>query len=972
MHNAISITPSVPGGQVLKVLNIFGGAAMTEPRTGRPASRFTRSIHPRRISRKNPANFKTELLMLPILYYEGFDKKGSDKNFQKVLKQLTAGDFKSADVKKMPATGYYRAKLDVKDRLLFTFLIHQDRRYILLLEVITQHDYASSRFLRGAPLPVEEKLESLSSADDLKSDSCKPLTYLSGKSDRIHILNKFVSFDQTQASILELQTPLIIIGAAGSGKTILVLEKLKQLKGNIAYVSLSRYLVENARKIYYANGYDNDDQEIEFLSFQDYLQSWKIPEGREVDFRHFQQWFDRHAQHTRLKEAHRVFEEFKGVITGSSVDAAWLNREEYLGQGIKQSIFTPDKRPVVYELFEKYLRWMKEEHYFDTNILSFDYLPLIRERYDYVMIDEVQDITNSQLKAILQSLVHKQNFVLTGDSNQIVHPNFFSWSKVKSFFHGQAGHTPTQINILQTNYRNSREVVRLSNALLKIKNARFGSIDKESNYLVETVSPEVGEVTLLPDNDKVKADLNNKTQHSTRYAVIVSQDHLKPEAQRIFKTPLVFSVHEAKGLEYENVILLDFISGNPAAFNEIIQGVTPEDLAGQSLAYSRPADKRDKDAEVYKFFINSLYVAITRSIKNIYLFEKDPSHRILSLLSLRETREPLQVKEQRSDREDWLREAERLESQGKHEQAEMIRARIFGYDYMSPEEIERIRALALDPGKKEHEVKKERKVLFKYASENFRTDWIQALADLGFQRAVLFMKAVKQDRKDYDKSIRLGRLAEVRRLVEKYGVDFHADENGTTGLMLALYYGNRETVDLLLGEKADSGSITGDERTTPQFLLKGFYNRVIRKENFAPDETFLINYWYAIRPTSMAVQTSSQRFILGGHSMAYFLLIFMQAAAGERPHSVTFRNVNDKTGSGKVLAAYNMNMFTQFLQQLPDAILPPYRKKRPYINSILALNEIDKDSPYSKHVFKRVGHGWYTINPDLVIPDDPS
>ena len=59
----------------------------------------------------------------------------------------------------------------------------------------------------------------------------------------------------------------------------------------------------------------------------------------------------------------------------------------------------------------------------------------------YVVVDEVQDITNIQLKCILQSLIHPSHFILTGDSNQIVHPNFFSWSKVKTYFYqsGDAG-----------------------------------------------------------------------------------------------------------------------------------------------------------------------------------------------------------------------------------------------------------------------------------------------------------------------------------------------------------------------------------------------------------------------------------------------------------------------------------------------------------------------------------------------------
>ncbi len=46
--------------------------------------------------------------MLPILFYNHLDSKSVQKNFDKVLQQLTTGDFKSADVRKMSNTGYYQ------------------------------------------------------------------------------------------------------------------------------------------------------------------------------------------------------------------------------------------------------------------------------------------------------------------------------------------------------------------------------------------------------------------------------------------------------------------------------------------------------------------------------------------------------------------------------------------------------------------------------------------------------------------------------------------------------------------------------------------------------------------------------------------------------------------------------------------------------------------------------------------------
>ncbi|MEO5891867.1 MAG: hypothetical protein ABIQ31_16585 [Ferruginibacter sp.] len=139
----------------------------------------------------------------------------------------------------MTNTGYYRARLGIKDRLLVAFASFNLQKYLLPLEVIQPHDYAGSRFLRGAQLPDEASLQQLEKIEDLQQGDIKVLNYINGSFKSIHVLNKFISFDEIQQAIFNVHPPLIIIGAAGSGKTVLVLEKLKQLKGNVAYISLS-------------------------------------------------------------------------------------------------------------------------------------------------------------------------------------------------------------------------------------------------------------------------------------------------------------------------------------------------------------------------------------------------------------------------------------------------------------------------------------------------------------------------------------------------------------------------------------------------------------------------------------------------------------------------------------------------------------------------------------------------------------
>ncbi|GAP72899.1 UvrD-helicase domain-containing protein [Candidatus Symbiothrix dinenymphae] len=914
--------------------------------------------------------------MFDILYHNDLDIKSVEKTFAKTLKQLQTGDFKSADVKKMQNSGFYRARLDIRDRLLFNFVTYEQQKYVLLLEVIKDHNYAHSRFLRGASID-EDHFVAIESPETEADKTAVALTYLNKSNKAIHTLNKFISFDRFQEDVYGLQLPLIIVGSAGSGKTALVLEKLKSLHGNVAYISLSKYLVDNASSIYYSLGYDNENQETEFLSLKDYLALWQKPEGREVEFKDFERWFARHAQAVKINEPYRVYEEFKGVITGSPVHTEWLSREEYMDLGVKQSIFSLQERERLYPLFLKYVEWLKEERLYDSNMLCYNYLQKVQPYYDYIMVDEVQDITNIQLKCILASLKDKSHFILTGDSNQIVHPNFFSWSKIKTYFYETGDTKDNQIKILQTNYRNSLNVVELSNNLLKIKNTRFGSIDRESNYLVDTVSTDHGEVLLYANDEKKKNELNRRTQNSTKFAVIVPTNQQKAQASRFFKTPLIFSVQEAKGLEYENVILTDFVSTHEAEFREIIAGVTAEDLKQDALRYNRAADKHDKDAEIYKFYINSFYVAITRAVKNIYIFEQRADHPALRLLQMQETKAEIQLKEVKSSTEEWLDEANRLEEQGKYEQAEQIRAKYLGYEYISQEQLETIKALALDPAKKEAEVKKERKQLFQYAVNHRQYDWIDALAKLQFQRAVLFMKEIRNDRKEYDKHIRLGNKAKVVSLTQKYGTDFALEDN-STGLMLAATYGQIELLNEFLSKGASRTLLDSRNRFALDCLFDTYLKTKIQKQKqiqnskqrqtYAQKQTasaedkLLIGFWDKLKPQTLEYEAGGRLFKISAHTMLFFLILLLR----NKQDSQTYKAVHETRPELGEVGIFDMNDLEQLAALIPDEILPPYRKKRTYINSVMALHEVTKDSPYCKLAFIRCDRGRYILDPELI------
>lgn len=610
---------------------------------------------------------------MDILQYNSLDYSRVKEQYNKIITMIKGDDFYSADVKKLTNTPYYRAKLDYTNRLLFKIVSYNNKKYALILEVIHNHAYQASKFLNGAEINKSQIIN----PDDLSYENIEPIAYINKSAHTFNLLDKIISFDDAQNEIYKLHFPLIVIGSAGSGKTVLALEKMKECYGNILYITHSAFLVENSRNLYYANQYNNKEQNIDFLSYMELLKTVKTPVGKKVNGKILSTWLAQ--QKTRLfNDNDKLYEEFKGVITGSIIKQKHLSRTQYLNLGIKQSIFSPEERPIVYELFERYLKFLAAENLYDSNIISFTYLDKCQAKYDFIIVDEIQDFTNIQLYFILKMLKNKQQFILSGDSNQIVHPSFFSWSKVKTMLYQESQTTPLDIiRILHKNYRNSLEITTIANNILKLKKLRFGSVDKESNYLIESQSVARGAVTCLALSDSdALVELNKQTSKSTKYAIIVLHEDLKARVRKYFQTPLVFSIQEAKGLEYKNIILFNFISCEENKYSEIAKGVFYDNLT-QKLTYSRVKDKADRSLEIYKFYINALYVAITRAMENIYLIEDCAKHVLIDLLGIKNINNSIVLNNEKSSLEEWRQEAHKLELQGKVEQALEIESNIF-------------------------------------------------------------------------------------------------------------------------------------------------------------------------------------------------------------------------------------------------------------------------------------------------------
>ncbi len=928
------------------------------------------------------------------------------KPLERLRTALGRGDFAAAGLKKLAPTPYWRAKLGDDARLLVQFVPYNGETVCLFLEVIHNHAYEKSRFLRGAPVDrdkIEAGPDDGAPQPEQTARAGWELKWLPPEAVEFDLLDKPIVLDAAQEAVRGRAPPLVVIGPAGSGKTAVTLAKMREATGEVLYVTLSAYLAQTARRLYGAHGYENPRQNAEFMSFREFVDTIAVPEGEEVRFSTFRAWLERRRGglkgDLRQADAHALFEEFRGVL-GAPASGA-LTEAEYQALGVRQSLYPAgDGRAAVHDLFQKYRAWLNDEKLFDLNLVSHAWRAKAEARYDFVVVDEVQDFTNAELALILDTLKTKPHFLLCGDSHQIVHPNFFSWASVRALFWrtdmaAEDAPAAREISVLQTNFRNTEAVTGLANRLLKIKQARFGSVDRESNFLVRCASSAAGAAQLLKGDDKALRPLNAASRASVRYAVIVLRDEDKPAARAHFATPLIFSVHEAKGLEYPNVILFQMISGNRGSFAEVCRDVAPGDLEGESLDFRRARDKTDKSLEIHKFYVNALYVAMTRAVEGLTIVESDVQHPLLRLLGLEEIADVAPATAAASSKDEWAQEARKLELQGKREQARAIRetflaARPTPWTPWSLQTFREWTPKALDP---RNPSAKTKQAVLDYALWHGQGAYVERLADASFAPALALthrghllarVARVPHDGKlvelakipgfSDDPRNPMGRATraaaavrerQLRPYLERstkpvlqdcdlYGVD-HKTYCGATPLMLAARAANLALIDALLARGADPECVDDYGHTA----WMGALNRAIDDEAFARAD--LADVFERLGPQTLDVHTDGRLVRLERGQGEFWPLGLMLAGLKTHCGGLPVRPL----GPYRYTQGFFADGLMQTLDRLPERLWPKARRRKEYLNSVLARAEVDSGYRPARKLWKRRSMGYYMPAPDM-------
>ncbi|CAI8617698.1 unnamed protein product [Vicia faba] len=369
-------------------------------------------------------------------------------------------------------------------------------------------------------------------------------------------------------------------------------------------------------------------------------------------------WPHFNSQHTKTLDSSRVFREIvshiKGGLQSVESDEGKLSRQDYLSLSENRaSSLSKQKREIIYDIYQSYERMKMDKGDFDLADIVADLHRRLRiNKYEgdemhYVYIDEVQDLTMSQIalfKYVCQNV--EEGFVFCGDTAQTIARGIdFRFQDIKSLFYkkfvleskrsvynqGKDKGKVSETFLLNQNFRTHAGVLKLSQSTIELLFRFFPhSIDvlKPETSLIYGEAPVVLEcrgrknaiVTIFGNTGH---DGGKIVGFGAEQVILVRDDCARKEIlDYVGKQALVLTIVECKGLEFQDVLLYNFFGTSPLKnrWRVIYEYMSEQDMLEPTESKSFPSFN-DSKHNILCSELKQLYVAITRTRQRLWICE---------------------------------------------------------------------------------------------------------------------------------------------------------------------------------------------------------------------------------------------------------------------------------------------------------------------------------------------------------------
>ncbi|CAD8069898.1 unnamed protein product [Paramecium sonneborni] len=264
----------------------------------------------------------------------------------------------------------------------------------------------------------------------------------------------------------------------------------------------------------------------------------------------------------------------KGHETSHEYPDKYMNFENY---SYYHRVLSEVQTKLLYKAFETYERLKQSYGYYDlldiVNHINYELTQGndVLECVHYLMLDELQDVP----RAILVLLDRMAEFGLfcCGDNAQNIAKGIgFKFFEVQNCILNYRGHQRRrQSNLtlfdLNINFRSHNQILQLANSVIRILEICFPQkIDRLRKEISDLTGPKPiilqteDPLDLLSYIQEFFTNEKKAVEFGCNQAIIVKDQESKEKLPQELQNALVLTIYEAKGLEFEDVILYNFFN----------------------------------------------------------------------------------------------------------------------------------------------------------------------------------------------------------------------------------------------------------------------------------------------------------------------------------------------------------------------------------------------------------------------------
>lgn len=641
----------------------------------------------------------------PLLYWRGVVAdprrhaqylKLQSPQVDAVIWKICAGQYRAASLETLSGhRDVYSVRINKEHRIVLTPVKKDGESWLQMLDIVLHHSYDKTKFLQPAVLRRYREILQTTDLIEIMSytDTLEPSSASSSKdSFEVDFYNQsFIIFNEVQDKARQAQLPLMIMGGAGAGKTLVAHSVLDQFVAErpvddpdfkVLYLSSREYLVNRMKANWQDSpqGHLAPEGVVEFKTWNQLLQDFALPITAEntVGKEEFLAWY---ANYVRVN-AHKnplpaispdIIHEERRLLSGYS-----KARYPQLGER-QESLVLKKDRPRVIQVDRDYEAYREVNGLIEPDLTN---IPA-RDHYNLIVVDEAQNMSRITLRCLFL-LARNARIIFCVDPHQIQNDRL----SMCNYIMGMPG---MNFISLTHSYRCPKNVAEVVNQLTRVKYHLTGGKGdkKEASELIlpDDMVDHEGDVSLLSPTEEHTLSIREKYARDPNFAVVTDED-FRGDATRLFGTPLVFTPEEAAGLEYSHILY--YRPFDHKIFKEANARLRHDPLT------SRPVTGRAKKGQGDTRFsvpFQKVYTGFTRTLNQLIIVQEN-HHDCAEIMApiiakiteqnvrlLPDSSQPVESKipDGAVSETAWIAEAKRLHAMGLHGQANAI----MSSDYVS-------------------------------------------------------------------------------------------------------------------------------------------------------------------------------------------------------------------------------------------------------------------------------------------------